>query len=172
MAKKGLDEIGGQKVEKWLDLLNHDSPYTLAADDTVVVRYKGEDLFFIDGTIGCRLGGPPNYICLSRVSFLQSASHAVKLLSEQEQLFGKIAGSSDLAAFGVRQVFRFCGYTDVREETGGLRRSPRNDHASSKRSVRSESPRTQPSPRFQCGRWQSVPLFHAHRSSGKGRSIC
>jgi hypothetical protein len=109
MAEKGLDEIGGQKVEKWLDLLNHDSPYTLAADDTVVVRYKGEDLFFIEGAIGYDhgLNGRHRYSFDKSCFLLAVSSPAVRFLSDQEQLFGKIAGSSDLAAFGIRRYSDF-----------------------------------------------------------------
>jgi hypothetical protein len=46
MAEKGQNEIDGQSVEHWLNILNRDMPWTLVSTDAKVLVFKGREWFF------------------------------------------------------------------------------------------------------------------------------
>lgn len=110
MVERGRDEIGGQSIEHCLDILNQNAPQALIASDAMVLKYKGREFFFVNGEI--TFVRPDRRTCwrcelLNRHFLVAVGQSAVRLLSEQEQLFGLIAGSSELAAFYVRRWSAF-----------------------------------------------------------------
>ena len=103
MAERGRDEIDGQSVNHYLDILNRDTAQALIAIDTIVVMYKGQQLFFVNGTIGY-MTACKNPWRVSKLCFAVAVGQAVvRLLSEQELILRRITGSSELAAFSVRR---------------------------------------------------------------------
>ena len=103
MAENDQIEIDGQSVEHWLNILNQDENQTLLANDTVVLKYKGREFFFVNGEISYLYYDLKNTSSKRMKScFLIAVDRsAVWLLSDQEQVFRLIAGSTDLAAFSI-----------------------------------------------------------------------
>jgi hypothetical protein len=124
MAEGGRNEIGGQSVEHWLSMLNQDSPQGLVATDSVVFTYKGQDLFFVNGTIGCLTPGGNRWVYKTKeICFLVAVGYAaVGLLSEQRQALRLISGSTELAAFS---IFRFLDFAVLLREERRDRRGRR-----------------------------------------------
>jgi hypothetical protein len=111
MGKGGRHEIGGQPVEHWLDILNRGMAQSLVATSTMVLTYRGHKFFFIDGGINYIAQGKWSpYFCRGQKTCLLIAvgEPAVRLLSEDERVFRKITGSTELAAFS---VFRWSDFS-------------------------------------------------------------
>ena len=100
MAEKGRSEIDGHPVDYWLNILNQDTNWPLVVIDSVVLAFEGREWFFVDGRIPYRTarGG-----CLQEKGLFLIAvgPSAVGLLSEQERVFRRIAGSTELAVFSI-----------------------------------------------------------------------
>jgi hypothetical protein len=104
LAKGGRHEIGGQPVEHWLDILNRGTAQSLVAINTMVLTYKGHKFFFIDGGINYIAQGKwsPYYYRRQKTCLLVAVGEpAVRLLSEDERVFHKMTGSTELAAFSI-----------------------------------------------------------------------
>jgi hypothetical protein len=101
MADGGRNEISGQPVEHWLDILNQDATQNIAAMDTMVLTYKGQEFFFVDALLGYVTGGKSSYQTEKACLLIAVGQPAVRLLSEDECVFRKITGSTELAAFSI-----------------------------------------------------------------------
>ena len=112
MAMRGRNEINGQPVEYWLNILNQDTTQPVIAIDTMVLMYKGCEFFFVDGGlpyIAFGKGGLSRQLekaCL----LIAVGQSAVRLLSEQEQVFRLITGSAELAVFS---IYRWSDFTNM-----------------------------------------------------------
>jgi hypothetical protein len=109
MAESDKTEIDGQPVDYWLDILNRDSPPILAAIETMVLTYKGQNYFFVHGTTCYIIYNLKNSTGYSMKScFLIAVGEpAVELLFEEQPVFRKITGSTELAAFSIYQWSEF-----------------------------------------------------------------
>jgi hypothetical protein len=120
LAVAGRSEIAGQPVEHWLNVLNQDSPQDLFAVDSAVFIYHGQELFFVNGTIG---GPAAQNRCVYRVRrlcFLVAVGRpAVTLLSQQGQVLRLVSGSAELAAFSIFRLSDFAAL--IRKERSGRR---------------------------------------------------
>jgi hypothetical protein len=112
MAESGRNEISGQPVEYWLNILNQDTTQPIIPTDTMVLIYKGQEYFFIDGGIAYWAQGKCTCsYALQKAFFLVAVGQsAVRLLSQQEQAFRLITGSTELAAFS---VFRWSAFAYI-----------------------------------------------------------
>jgi hypothetical protein len=113
MAERGRNEINGQPVEYWLNILNQDATNAIVATDTMVLTYRGQEFFFVLG--GVAYWGPPsNAGCscsLAKACFLVAVGEsAVRLLSDQGQIFRLITGSAELAAYS---IFRWSAFANM-----------------------------------------------------------
>jgi hypothetical protein len=110
MAKGGRNEINGQPVEHWLDVLNQGTAQPLVATVTMVLTYKGHEFFFIDGGISHFVPEEGGLSCRMQEACLLIAvgPPAVRLLSEDERVFRKITGSTELAVFS---IFRWSDFS-------------------------------------------------------------
>jgi len=109
--KKGRIKISGQPVEYWLNILNQDTTQPILAIDTMVLMYKGQYFFFVDGGV-CywTVDKRPSYHLQKAFFLIAVGQSAVRLLSEQEQIFQRIAGSTELAAFS---IFRWSDFAYI-----------------------------------------------------------
>ena len=103
MALGGRTEIDGQPVEHWLGVLNRASPYPIIAYETVVLVFKGRELFFLFGAIPYTIPSADHYSYQTENGlFLVAVGQpAVRLLSEHQHVFRHISGSTELAAFSI-----------------------------------------------------------------------
>jgi hypothetical protein len=109
IAEQGRNEVGGRSVEHWLEVLNQDRRQTLTTNESFVFKYKGQELFFVDGQLTDVV--PSKYSVSYRMQSLcfliAVGKPAVWLLSDQEHVFRKLTGSDELAAFSVFRVSKF-----------------------------------------------------------------
>lgn len=111
MAESGRNEISGQPVEYWLNILNQEATYPIAATDTMVLQYKGQEFFFVDGGIIYIAPGKSACYSLRKVCILGSVGQSgVELLTEQSRVFRFMTGSAELAAFS---IFRWSEFVDM-----------------------------------------------------------
>ena len=110
MNKEGVNEIAGQPVEYWLDLLNQDFPQPITAIDTMVLTYKGHDFFFIDGRIPYIATTSGAYWSQQKAFLLIAVEEsAARLLSRESALFRRIDTSTEVAAFS---IYRWSDFSD------------------------------------------------------------
>jgi hypothetical protein len=80
----------------------------------MVLTYKGVEFFFVDGAIASLASGVQWdhwYCCFEKGCFLIAVGQsAVKLLSDDGQMFRLIVGSTELAVFS---VFRRSAFTEM-----------------------------------------------------------
>ncbi len=111
IADKGRSEINGQPAEYWLSILNEDATWPIRAYDAMVLTYKGVDFFFVDGAIvswaGPGLATGWRCHCENSCFLVAVGQAAVRLLLEQSQVFGLVAGSMELAVFSILRPSNF-----------------------------------------------------------------
>ena len=111
MAEKERDEIGGESVEHWLNLLNRGRAQPLVASDAMVLIYQGREWFFVDGGIMfLGAGKHPTYETMKAFFLVAIGPSAVQSLAEQEGVFRLITGSTELAAFS---VYRWSDFVEM-----------------------------------------------------------
>ena len=122
MAVVGRAEIGGHPVEHWLTKLNRSSPQGLVARDSVVFVLSREELFFVNGTLGCLTPSANKWAYKAKETcFLVGVGEAaVTLLSEHGNEFRLITGSAELAAFSIFRLSAFAAL--IGKEMGDRRR--------------------------------------------------
>ena len=103
MAERGRDEISGHTVEYWLNIINSDTTQPIVVTETMVLRYKGREFFFVDGGISYTYAGKnhPAYGLEKGFFLVVVDKSAVNLLFEQGRVFRRIAGTADLAAYSI-----------------------------------------------------------------------
>lgn len=107
IAERGGNVVGGHSLEHWLDVLNQDGRQALTASEAFVFKYKGQELYFVDGRLA-HLESSYYTNKVQNLFFLVAVGQsAVTLLSDHEHMLRKIAGSEELAAFSVFRVSRF-----------------------------------------------------------------
>ena len=120
MAEKGRSEIDDQPAEHWLHILIQDANTLLVAMNSMVLRYEGREWFFVRGEIGYR--SSEGSYDMHEEFFLVAIGHsAVTLLSEQERVFRRITGSTELAAFSILRCRDFTSLlrTERKKRSGG-----------------------------------------------------
>jgi hypothetical protein len=104
IAETGRDEIDGQPVDYWLEILNQDSPPVLSAKESMVLSFAGRDYFFVSGKVVYlvyNLKGSSSGYSMRSCFLIAVGEAAVGFLSKEETIFRKIAGTDDLAAFSI-----------------------------------------------------------------------
>jgi hypothetical protein len=111
MASSTRKDIGGQSVEQCLDILNQDTTRSLVTNNAMVLTYKRQEFFFVEGTIACLLPTKSalGYRRQEAYFLIAIGQSAVRLLSEKEHVFRLMIGSTDLAAFS---IFRWSDFVD------------------------------------------------------------
>jgi hypothetical protein len=117
------NEIDGRSLEQCLDILNQGATQSLVASDAVVVIYEGREVFFVDGTIGYLAPSTNSWkYTRKNLCFIVAIGRsAVKFLSEQEQVFRMINGSTELAAFSIFRPSEFANV--LMEQAKGAERT-------------------------------------------------
>jgi hypothetical protein len=86
---------------------------------------KGQELFFVNGTLGYWTATNRCYYKANRLCFVVAiGAAAVRLVSEYRREFRRIAGWDELAAFSIYRLPDFAAL--VRKERGDRRRSREN----------------------------------------------
>lgn len=103
MAQEDRNEIGGHRVEYWLDLLNREAEWPVVEVLSAVLTFRGHDFFFIDGAILYAVGDTCRWQPrVDQAIFLVAVGRsAVTILADEENVFRHMAGSDDLAVFSV-----------------------------------------------------------------------
>jgi hypothetical protein len=122
LAVVGRAEIGGRPIEHWLRILNDCSSQGLIAAESIVFFYKGQELFFASGTLGCLtpLTNKWGYTTKGLCFVVAVGEAAVTLLSEHGNEFRLITGSAELAAFSIFRLSAFAAL--IGKEMGDRRR--------------------------------------------------
>ena len=95
-------KLTAQPVDYWLEILNQGANQELIAYDTMVLRYMGQEFFFVNGGIAYITFSNDGNCNLMKSCFLIAVDQlAVRILSEQEPIFRLIRGTTELAAFSI-----------------------------------------------------------------------
>jgi hypothetical protein len=108
IAETDASEIKGHSVDYWLNILNQDSIHTIIAIETFIVKFKGQQFFFLYGQI-------PYIVYSNRLSagkmegfFLVAVGESTaKLLLKNADVFRLCAGCTGLATFSIYRWSRF-----------------------------------------------------------------
>ena len=75
----------------------------------MVLMYKGQEWYFVDGGIAYTTPGRSGWSCNTEKGFFLVAigQSAVRLLSEQGRIFRLITGSTELAVFSIYRWSQF-----------------------------------------------------------------
>jgi hypothetical protein len=106
VSEIGQNEIAGQPFEYWLNILNQDRSQPIIPYDTFVLKYKGQEFFFIDGAIDY-IASAKDYKSQKSFFLIAVGQSAVELLSAEEPVFRLITGAAELAVFSIYRLSDF-----------------------------------------------------------------